>query len=622
MSEVTSDQWQFGEFRLDAGRKILLHRNKTIDMPLKEIEVLCMLVRSRGELVTKNDLFDEIWGGSFVGDSNLSRHIYLLRKTLRSFGAENGLIENVPRRGYRFTGEVKVVEPDEIFVERHIQTRTRIEFQDPGEDLQTHRKSKFVGAALVAMLVSVSAFFGYHYFIQESRNEIRSLAVLPFGVEGFSENSLHAGVGLADILTTRLSNIKQLKIRPASAASSLTGQDAIKAGQQLHVDAVLEGSIYYYDERVRVMARLIRVSDGSIVWTGEFEKLKKDEMQLQKDFALQIVPAIADNLSGSERDAISKEYTRNAGAYDSYLKGRGEWNKRSVPAMTEAQRLFRNAIAADPNFSLAYVGLADTLLTHQPSQHEAAVLISKALDLDPNLAEAHASRGFYLMFMEWRWNDAEASFKRSLDLNPNYATAHHWYATLLAIKGETAAAKSEMHRAIELNPVSYNFLADLGQLHYFSGEYSAAKEYCLKALDIYPDFAFGHEYLHYIYLKTGEFEKAVYEIERADEINMAFGHGSPTISQGRTNREMALRESGISTYLESRYPEVPYETHAFYFYAKKHALLGDNQKALEYLERSINTRQFLAAFVKADPVFEPLHLEPRYQTILKKIGLG
>jgi DNA-binding winged helix-turn-helix (wHTH) protein/tetratricopeptide (TPR) repeat protein len=621
MKEVSTDQWQFGEFRLDTGRKVLRHREEVIDMPLKELEVLCMLVRNRGELVTKSELFDEIWEDSFVGESNLSRHIYLLRKTLKSFGAEDGLIENVPRRGYRFTGEAKVVEPDEIFVERRTQTRTRIEFQNEKTATRRHR-SRIAAYVTAALIFGVAAtFLGYQYLRPEKSAEIKSLVVLPFKVAGGEEAYPHAGAGLADILTTRLSSIRNIKIRPASSAAGLQDQDPITTGEKMQVDAVVDGTIYYFNERVRVTARLIRVADSSVVWAGEFEKLKKDEHQLQNDLALQIVPALAVNLSGGERDALTKQYTLNADAYDLYLRGRYEWNKRSIPGMIEAQRLFRNAIEADPEFSLAYVGLADTLLTHKPSRVEAEALVSKALELDPNLAEAHASRGFYLMFMEWQWQEAEAAFKRSLDLNPNYATAHHWYATLLAIKGETDAAKAEMHRALELNPISYNFLADLGQLYYFSGDYSTARKYCLEALEIYPDFMFAHEYLHYIYLKTGEFEKAIAEIERADEINNTLAHASSTRPAKLTKTEVTFREADIGNYLESRYPGMPFEPHTYYLYAKKHAFLGEKEKALENLERSIETREFLGAFLRADPVFEPLHSEPRYQEILRKLGL-
>lgn len=281
--------------------------------------------------------------------------------------------------------------------------------------------------------------------------------------------------------------------------------------------------------------------------------------------------------------------------------------------MTAAEHLFRNAVAADPNFALAYVGLADTLLSSQPDEKEAAFAVNKALELDPNLAEAHASRGFHLMFLRWQWADAEKAFKRSLELNSNYATAHHWYATLLAIKGETEAAKSEMHKAIELNPTSHNFWADLGQLYYFSGDYAEAEKHCLKALDLYPDFMFAHQYLHYIYLKTGQFEKAVIEIERADAIN-----GSAPSPEA----DPVFREAGIRGYLDTRYPGTASDPEQFYLYAMKHAFVGETDKALDYLERSTDARMFLSAFVKADPVFESLRAETRFQKILSKMKLG
>ena len=623
MSEFPEDQWQFGEFRLDARRKILRHGEATVYMPLKEIEVLCMLVRNRGELVTKGELLEGVWEDSFVGESNLSRHIYLLRNTLKTFGADDGLIENVPRRGYRFTGDVRAVEPDEIFVEKRTQTRTRIELPDENRRVRVSRRRVGAYVALALIFASATAFFGYQYFRSEEPAAIRSLLVLPFKIVGDGETSTYAGAGLADILTTRLSHIRNLQIRPASSAFDLEDRDPVTTGKKLEVDGVLEGSIYYLNERVRVTARLIRVSDASVVWTGEFEKLKKDELQLQNDLALQIVPALAVNLSAGERDALTKQYTLNADAYDLYVNGRYEWNKRSIPGMIEAQRLFRNAIATDPGFTLAYVGLADTLLTSQPYALEARMLINKALELDPDMAEAHASRGFYLMFYDWQWNEAESSFKRSLELNPNYTTAHHWYATLLAIKGDTEAAKSEMRKALELNPTSYNFLADLGQLYYFSGDYQEAEQYCLRALEIYPDFSLAHEYLHYIYLKTGHYDKAVAEITRADEINATFDHNTHGKEYETFDKSGDIfRQGGITGYLDLRYPGTPLESESFYLYAKKHAVVGENERALDLLEKSTEAHKFLTAFVKADPVFEGLRSEPRYQQILRKMGLS
>ncbi len=625
MSAVIPDVWQFGEFRLDVRRKVLWRGDKTVSMPLKELEILSMLVRNGGELVTKDELLTEIWEDSFVEESNLSRHIYLLRKTLRDFGASDRLIENIPRRGYRFAGEAHGVDAADIVVEKHTRTRTLIEFPDAALPAARTRSYRPLAAytAMIVILASVSAFFGSVFLGSQTQDPgIRSIAVLPFKTLGTDRTVLHAGSGLADILTTRLSSIKDVKIRSASAAAALVDQDAVAAGERLQVGAVLEGTIYYVGERVRVTARLIRISDASVVWSGEFDKPRRDELQLQNELAMQIVPVLAVSLSGGERDALSRTYTQNADAYELYIRGRYAWNQRNKSGMIEAQRLFRNAIAADPGFALAYVGLADSLVMSQPQVAEAPVMIAKALELDPNLGEAYATLGFYQMFFEWQWQKAEESFKRSLELNPNYATAHHWYATLLAIKGETAAARDEMHRALELNPLSHNFLADLGQLHYFSGEYVEAEKYCLKALEIDPDFSFAHEYLHHIYLKTGRYDEALLEIAKADAINGTFTGEVRKIDEPISKFRAAFRESGINGYLELRFPGTAASPEAFYLYAMKHALIGDREKALDYLEKSTDARMFLSAFLKVEPAFERLRSEPRYQQILRKMGLA
>jgi DNA-binding winged helix-turn-helix (wHTH) protein/tetratricopeptide (TPR) repeat protein len=623
MSEQYPDLWQFGEFRLDVRRKVLRHGAETVSMPLKELEVLSMLVRHRGELVTKDELLSEIWADSFVEESNLTRHIYLLRKTLKDLGAE-GLIENVPRRGYRFTGDATTIEADEIVLERRTRTRTLIEFQEQRELPRTTKTRRLMAYVSVAiLLVSMSAMAGYLYLAGNSPGHtVRSLAVLPFKTIGRDTNSVHMGAGLADILTTRLGSLKNLKIRPAVASTAFNELEAADAGRRLGVDAVLEGSVYYVNDHVRVTARLIDVNDSSIIWSGDFEKLERDELLLHSEIAQQIVPLIAINLSPHEREAIAKKYTGNADAYSLYLRGRQEWNKRSAPSMVEAQRLFRNAIEADPSFALAYVGLADTLLTSQPSGVEAWATISKALELDPTLGEAHASRGFYLMFFEWNWTESEAAFKRAVDLNPNYPTAHHWYATLLSIRGDLDGAKAQMAKALDLDPMSHNFLADLGQLYYFSGDYEQAETYCRKALEVYPDFTFAHEYLHYIYLKMGRYEQAIVELAKADEINGRFAHGV-TGRPDRARRDSEVfHTSGLNGYLEHRYPGVPSEPHAFYHYAMKFALTGENERALDWLEKSTDARMFLSVFAKANPVFDNLRSEERYQNILRKMGLG
>lgn len=656
MATEIKQLWEFGRFRLDTVRKTLWHDGETVPMPLKELELLCKLVDRHGELVTKDELLESIWAGSFVEESNLSRHVYLLRKTLRELGESEDLIQNVPRRGYRFTGEVHENQSGnaDLVIERHVLTRTLVEDISAAEnghpttenekavrenikaDQQARTiasphvffRPKALSLAIVSLLILAAgfAFWRNRTAARTSPAEIRSLAVLPFKTVGTKSGEEHLGLGLADVLITRLSNIRELNVRPTSSVMAFDGQvqDSISAGRKLNVDAVLEGTVYHADGRVRVTARLLRVDDQTHLWAGQFEKPLQDELKVQDEIALQLVDALSLTLSGTEKTALTKRFTESADAYQLYLKGRYHWNKRSHEGMIEAQRLFRNAIEKDSHFTLAFVGLADTLATSD-ARGEAYNAVLKALELEPNLAEAHATLGFIKMFHEWSWREAETAFKKSIELNPGYATAYHWYATLLAIEGRNKEAKAAMRRALEINPISHNFLADMGQLHYFGREYEEAKEYCRLALEIDPEFSFAHQYLYYTYLKTGEYDKAVEELIIADRINGNYANQSDARkhqSETSFNKQReAFREGGISGFIESRLADAPQDVNRYYNNAMLHTYLGEKEKALSNLERACQGRVFLAAFVKADPIFDSLRSEPRYQAILKKMVL-
>jgi tetratricopeptide (TPR) repeat protein len=381
---------------------------------------------------------------------------------------------------------------------------------------------------------------------------------------------------------------------------------------------------------VRITGRLIRVSDQSIVWSGQFERLVKDEFQLQNEIALQVVAALALNLEGNEKNALTKRYTESADAYELYLKGRYEWNKRNYGGLSEAQRLFRNAIEKDPNFALAYVGLADSMIFSDDAVSISAAL-RKALELDPNLAEAYATQGFNLTVHQWLWKDAEDSFRKSIELNPNYATSHHWYAILLGIQARNEEAKAEMRRALEIDPGSYNFLADLGQVFYFNHEYDQAKDRCRKALEIYPEFSYAHAYLSEIYLQTGEYEAAIDELIKSQNTLHQIANESSETEQERllalTKLKEPYRQAGIRRFMETRVHASEKSAHtgdasARYSQARIYAFLGDKPKALDNLERSLEDKAFMLAWVKADPIFDNLHSEPRYQSILKRMGLA
>lgn len=654
----------FKRFRLDVGRLILWHKDKPVKLARKEIELLCALTENGCEVLTKDELLDKVWHNTFVEESNLTRHIYILRKTLAKFGEKN-LIETIPGRGYRFTVEVTSVtdardeasmpEPRitesgqhalvdlsewHAVVERleadEAATPTSVgalaETTELTEELPQPDNAAFPSRRLTVIAVVIAVLFlGSGIFLYRTRQatahlaEIKSIAVLPFKTIDANKENEHHGLGLTDVLITRLSNIKELNVRPTSAIFAFQNEDSISAGQKLKVDAVLEGTIYRTNEKVRVTTRLLKVRDGAPVWAAQFEQPLRDELKLQDEIALRMIDALAMDMSGSEKTALTKRFTESAEAYQLYLRGRYEWNKRSTPAMREAERLFRNAIDKDPNFALAYVGLADTLATNQGNV-EAGWLVEKALELDPNLAEAYATRGFLWMFHSWNWKEAEISFKRSIELNHNYATAHHWYATVLTILGRHEEAKAEMRRSLEINPLSHNFLVDSGQIYYHNREYERAKEYCFKALEIYPDFVNAHMYLHYIYLQTGEYEKAVESQIKVMEINSKFDDAPAVVKESLAGTgeqwRQDFREGGVEGFLLNPLPEQRDLDGGFnYLRAMRNAFLGNKQIALDHLEKAVEQRFFLCPFAKADPVFDKLRDEPRFSQILARMNL-
>ena len=624
---------EFGKFRLDAQKHVLWYGDKPVNLPLKEVELLCVLTENGGEVITKDELLNRVWPESFVEESNLSRHVYLLRRTFANCGAEN-FIETVPRRGYRFTGEVRKANNGNGHSLDDRQPEVSLLRQEAPEgsnetEMEPFRRITrpvFTVSLTAVLAVGIMVFFGAWYDQTNTTRHatgIRSIAVLPFNTIGSSGENEDRGLGFADVLITRLSNMREIRVRPTNAVSGFDHQDPIDFGKQLDVDAVLEGAIHRSGDKIRVTARLVKTGDSTVVWTGEFEKLSGDEFRLQNEIALQIAGALALNIGVVEKRALAKNYTENADALQLYQRGRVEWSKRSWQGMIDAEQLFRRAVEKDPNFALAYVGLADTQVFSSINEAESAV--QKALELDPNLAEAHATLGFIQMFLRWSWREAEGEFNRSLELNPNYATAHHWYAQLLAVQGRNAEAKAAMRRALDINPQSHNFLADLGQIYYFNREYREAEEYCRQALAIYPDFVFAHEYLADIYSQTGEYEKAFEEEISAQKTNSTFANESAKrreeLEANIAKQRTIYREGGHRKFVENLIGGPP-EGAYHYLNAARYAFLGDKEKALGLLEKAVEGKAFLAAFVKADPVFDPLRGEPRYQEILHRMNLA
>ena len=645
-----TNRYEFGPFVVDEGGRKLLRSGQTVQLTRKEFETLLVLVRGCGRVVEKEELMQAVWPDTHVEEGNLAVHVSKLRSKLGKRDDGDPYIETEMGRGYRFTAAVREVEDVDIVVRKRTRTHTithEEETDDTTTDDQTSvlpasprlRLTRLAALTAAAAVVLATTLGASVYFSRwrttnpsAASANVKTLAVLPFTLLTGDASDEYLALGMADALITRLSNVRQITVRPTSAVRrfATSGRDVAAAatGRQLGVDAVLEGTIQKSGNRLRVTAQLVRTADESPLWAGTFDEPLTNVLVVQDAISEQLAAALALKLTSEEREKLSRSYTENADAYQLYAKGRYYWSRRDFEGIEKAEPLFRQAIERDPNFALAYVGLTDLLAMGGPS-YECDVMRAKALELAPDLAEPHASLGFAEMFHKWNWEVAERELRRSIELNPNYGTAHQWLATLLAITGRTEEAKAAMQRALEIDPHSPNFLADMGQMHYFAREYVEAEEYCRRALEVAPDFVFAHQYLAYIYSKMGRQREALEEMLLLDKaISPSAKYDKVYDTERRRILLEQFRNEGLVGYLRvvvKQRPQNEQQAHSAeiqYGLALNHAVLGNKDRAIQWLEKAVAGRAFLSAFTHADPVFDELRSEPRFQALERQMNLS
>ena len=573
MNRLTRHLYDFGRFRLDAKERLLLHDREIVPLTPKAFDMLLALVENSGHLLEKNELMQRLWPDSFVEEGSLAQNISLLRKALGESESQK-FIETVPRRGYRFVARVK---PEQI-----------------------------------------------------ADRTIKSIAVLPFKSFGVDGSDEYLGIGIAETLTTRLSSLKLLTVRPTSAVLKYTSseKETVVAGRELEVDTVLEGSIRRLGDRVRVTARLVSVADGSVLWADKSDENFTDIFKVEDSISGKVAEALALKLSGEEQKRLTRRYTDNAEAYQLYLKGRYFWNKRTEHGFNRGIVQFKQAVKKDSNYTLAYAGLADSYIgltfynfaapnETMPKAKEAAM---NALAIDNALAEAHASLAHVLMNYDWNWSEAEKEFKLSIELNPDYATAHQWYAIhYLTATGRPEEALREMKRALALEPTSLVMNTFMGATLYFAGRYDEAIEQCRGTIEMDPNFAVAHWHLGLAYEQKGMFDEAIAAFQKATTLS----GGSPLMkaSLGHAYAKANRKDQATMILNEltelSKQPYVSsYETAAIY------VALGDNEQEFKLLEKAYKEHCFHLAYLKVWPQFSVVRPDQRFQDLVQRIGLS
>ena len=660
--------YEFGEFRFDGDRRRLLRGDKLVALSPKAIDLLNIFVLNPGKVLERTALMEALWADTIVEDANLTVAISHLRKALGESRDSAEYIETIPRVGYRFVAELREVmeertplttekpRPVRAFIEERFVPETgvvsvvapsakiesgngRTNGLPPGEPpvvaSAVNREFRWTGGrtmALIALLalgvVGLQVYWRAAGRPQRSAStpQIKSIAVLPFqslGQTGTKDDYL--ATGLADSLNTRLSRLKQFAVRPTSSVLRFRGgdQDAVAAGRELKVEGVIEGLIQHDNDRVRLTARLLRVSDGALIWTDSFDERFTSLFAVEDDISQHVVKALQLKLTTEEQRQFARRGTDNFDAFRAYLRGRYAWNKRNTDATKQAITFFQQATDLDPAYAAAYAGLADCYVAlgdyGDASPGESFPLArgaaQRALEIEDSLAEAHASLAQTRFLYDWDWAGAEREYLRAIELKPNYATAHHWYGMFLAAMGRTDEAKREIKRAEDLDPLSLIIQANVGTIDYFARHYDHAIEQERKVLKANPNFAQAHRKLAFCLEAAGMEEEAVAEWLKVER---QIG----TSKEALASYASACAASGIRGYwLQAIEVEKKEAVGAAAALSSYYARLGQREEALLWFERAIDEHAPWLVYAKVTPVYDNLRGDPRFGTLLQRLGL-
>jgi DNA-binding winged helix-turn-helix (wHTH) protein/TolB-like protein/Tfp pilus assembly protein PilF len=669
MNRFESNTYEFGQFRLDATKRLLYRDGEAVPLTSKSFDILLELVLNREKVLEKAELMQRVWPDSFVEEGNLTQNISILRKALGESPNEHRFILTVPGRGYRFVANVhhspdqesgSPTQNDSTASAKIRQTDSTNDFSDTqlspsttqSDDRQflrsptqedftsitdaqkqhssdtRKRRKRLTLLALSLFLVGFIITFRVWLAKQpKSVTEVKSIAVLPFKMLNSEVGEEYLELGLADALITKLNRIKQISVRPTSAITRYVNseKEAPEIGRDLGVEALLDGRIQRVGDRIRVTVQLIRASDGTSIWAEGFDGRFTDILGVQDSISEQVVKKLEVNLSGKESQQLAKNYTQNVEAYKLYLQGRGFWNRRTQDDLKISIEHYEKAIALDPNYALAYAGLAESYaLLNLYSAHQmkdafpkARAAAEKALAIDDSLAEAHTALAYVKEQYDWDWEAAEREFKKALDLNENYPTAHHWYSEYLALTGRTAESIEHIKRAQDVDPTSLIIHTQSAYPYFCARQYDSAIDILNKVIEKDENFSTSRYYLARCYEQKALYEEAIAEYKKA----IALSGGSSLMlarlgccyavsGRMREAKEVLKELKKLST---ERYVS-PFSI------AILHAAFGEKEQAMVLLEKAYEDRDGLLVVLKVDAHLDSLRSESRFMDLLHRVG--
>jgi TolB-like protein/DNA-binding winged helix-turn-helix (wHTH) protein/Tfp pilus assembly protein PilF len=648
MSKRVKQLYEFGPFRLDPAEHTLLRDGRPIPLRPKVFDILLVLIENHGHLVEKEELMSLVWTEQFVEEGNLNKNISMLRRALGEDAGGHKFIETIPKRGYRFVADVREVnDSDEADSVMDAPATSRIiSAEDPSSGSQQIHEYPASASRpsqvrtqpfnrnwipfLVVLAVLLAAVV-YLVFVRERRPSlsptITSIVVLPLQNLSGDPAQEYFVDGMTDALIGDLAKIGALRVISRTSAMHYKGthKSLSEIAKELNVDAVVEGAMQRSGDRVSIRARLIHAGADRQLWSESYERDFRDALGMQREIARAIAREVQAKLTPAEQTRLANSVMVNRKALDNYLQGRYLLDKAGQ--LPKAIEYLQSAIKEDPTYAPAYAGLAACYnllgsvqvgaLPPPEARRLAEDAAVKARQLDGSLAEAHAALGWTYLY-NWNWAAAEQELKRAIELNPNSAEAHNIYAFHLSAIGRAEEAIAEANHAQELDPLSLFISTQRGFALTNARRYDEAIEQFRRVIVLDPNDYRPHLFLAIAYASNNRFAEAVARSERAVVLSSRAPSvlGTMGMCYGLAGRKVEARKT-LEELLElnrRRYVTPVAMVHVYIG-------LGDKDRSFAWLEKGYQERSYFMAYIKVIPLVDPLRTDPRFDDLLRRMGL-
>jgi|SRR5215469_7770617 len=623
MSAGIKQFYEFGPYRIDPDRQQLLRGEQPVALTPKALEALLVLVRHNGTVVSKDELMKELWPDTFVEEANVAQHIAMIRKALGETAQSHRYVVTLPGRGYRFTEPVHLVSAEDTSSLSHPPVQAH-------DEKKNGRWPWIIAAALLATALAFGLIVFKSRFKSASAPNRVMLAVLPFENLSNDPQQEYFSDGLTEETITDLGELSPQKMGVIARTSMMrykhTDKTLDQIGHELGVDYILEGSARRDAQRVRISAQLIRVKDQTHVWAQSYDRDVGDFLGVQKDLGAAIAEQVRVSLAPEKKSARAVHV--DAQAYDDFLKGQYLRNKFNPQAVKKSIEFYQRALERDPAYAPAYAGLAESyqvlldLSVLPPSEAfpRSDATARKAVELGPEDSDCHSALGWQLLAYDRDFAVAEREFRRAIELNPSNSEAHEGLAWYLGIRQQSGASLAEVRKARETDPLSPIMNADIGNMLFYAGNSEEAVQQLRGAISVDPDFPASHYYLIKIYQSVGSYEEAFQEFLKLQSLVGQFSEqdmGDIKSVHAKSGWKAALRKV-LATMLRDRSAG---KYVSAYDIAELQLATGEDAKAIEWLDKATDEHANQVIFLHLDPRFERLHSNPRFQSLLRRVGV-